>query len=71
MRTRNLIVLCVVGLIVALVFWPGLYRYDRLRLGAGTSFPVRINRVTGRAAVFNGRAWVEQKDQPPGFEAVR
>jgi hypothetical protein len=33
----------------AIHVWPTKYRYDRIRLGEGYEFPVRIHRVTGDA----------------------
>lgn len=55
MRSRNLAVL---GLVFALVlaigilFWPTIYRYERI----GPTL-VRINRVTGETAIFRGGTW--------------
>jgi hypothetical protein len=65
MQTRNLIILCVVALIVGVLFWPTLYRYERFSLGKGRSFPARINRITGSAAYFDGKAWVEEQPAQP------
>jgi len=45
----------VLGL-AALFFWPTIYHYDALNLG-GEIYPLRVNRLTGEAAYFDGLKW--------------
>jgi hypothetical protein len=56
---QRLIVLgVVVGLALAAIFvWPTAYRYDHLKIGDNT-FPVRIDRFTGRTEVLNTHGWI-------------
>jgi len=42
--------------LAALFFWPTLYHYDALNLG-GEVYPLRVNRLTGGAAYFDGLEW--------------
>lgn len=50
----------------ALFFWPTLYHYDALNLG-GEVYPLRINRLTGETAYFDGLKW----SRPPLLMAYR
>jgi len=50
----------------ALFFWPTIYHYEALNLG-GEVYPLRINRLTGKAAYFDGVKWL----RPPAFMAYR
>ncbi len=43
--------------VVALALWANRYRYDSMALGKGTSFPVRINRLTGTSEVLYHDGW--------------
>lgn len=49
----------VVLLLLVIFFWPGLHRYDTLRLD-GNSYPVRTNRLTGHSEIFRGRWYPER-----------
>jgi hypothetical protein len=41
----------------AVYIWPTKYRYDRIRLGEGYEFPVRIDRLTGEAEHLTAVGW--------------
>jgi hypothetical protein len=55
-----------IGLVGAAAFtafvWPTQFRYDRLTEG-GNSYPVRMNRFTGRSELFRG-TWVDLNPRP-------
>lgn len=53
----------------AAVVWPGRYRYDHLKQGSET-FPVRIDRLTGKAEYFDG-AWRSDGPHPAPVAAAR
>ena len=55
MKTANLIIICVciTLLIAGVLFWPTLYRYDKI----GNSMPIRINRLTGYTEYFADGKW--------------
>lgn len=56
--------------LIAVFYWPVIYHYDALN-SEGKVYPLRINRVTGEAAYFNGAEWLrppipaERKDTVP------
>jgi len=49
------------SILFALLVWPTIYRYDHMDLGQGVSYPVRTNRVTGRAEVLYQDGWYAPK----------
>lgn len=56
--TRNQLiwVLCAVVLF-ACFGWPTPYRYDRMSVHGGISYPVRISRITGEAQYLTPIGW--------------
>jgi hypothetical protein len=44
--------LCITALAFGAIFWPGIYRYDRVEEGS-----VRTNRLTGSVQVLSGGGW--------------
>ncbi len=62
MRTTNLIVICITLIIAGVIFWPTLYRYDRITI-RNNSLPLRINRLTGYTEHFVLGEWVPEKSQ--------
>ena len=62
MKTKNLIVICITLLIVGILFYPTLYRYEKTSV-EGNTFPVRINRVTGYTEYFVLGTWNPEKGQ--------
>jgi len=48
MTAKNLIIICATLLLAGVLFWPTLYRYERID-SPGLSTPVKINRLTGNA----------------------
>ncbi|HUH65990.1 MAG TPA: SPOR domain-containing protein [Syntrophales bacterium] len=44
-------------LLIAIFFWPLIYHYDALSYD-GKVYPLRINRITGKAAYFDGAVWL-------------
>ncbi len=46
------------ALLCAVLFWPGLYHYEAIRLG-DREYPVRINRLTTHVQYHNGRRWLD------------
>jgi hypothetical protein len=62
--------LIIIVLIVAIFIYPTLYRYDKLN----QKIPVRINRITGTAAMLDTDGWKEMKSdtpQPTEMEAFK
>jgi hypothetical protein len=60
MKTSHLLILIVAAFVAGILFWPTLYRYDKMTVGGGT-FPVRTNRVTGYTEFFRGGEWVPER----------
>ena len=57
MNTRNLLIVCVTLLLAGILFWPTLYRYDKIDL-QGLPTLVRINRLTGYTKHLMLGQWV-------------
>jgi hypothetical protein len=64
MSTRNLVVFCGAVLVFALVIWPGITRYDQMRMGDNV-FPVRVNRFTSETQILMGATWVRAAAAAP------
>lgn len=62
---RN-IVFGTIATAIAILVWPTRYHYDHLKKGAQT-YPVRIDRFSGRAEYFDG-SW--SNDDPPAPASV-
>lgn len=64
MREKNVIILCGIIcttlIICGILFWPTLYRYDKVKVGEST-LPVRINRLTGYTETFFGKQWIGER----------
>ncbi|UCB48887.1 MAG: hypothetical protein JSW56_17500 [Deltaproteobacteria bacterium] len=59
MKTRNLLIVCVTLLLAGVLFWPTLYRYDKIDF-QGLSTLVRINRLTGYTEYYMLGQWVPE-----------
>ena len=70
MKTKNLIIICLTLLIAGIIFWPTLYRYERMTI-RGNSLPVRINRLTGYTEYFVLGKWVPERDQEKKQKGTR
>ena len=65
--THKLALALAVGVtLIALLLWPTLYRYDHIEVGAGRSYPVRQNRITGQTEILFPEGWKEPKDSTTG-----
>jgi hypothetical protein len=57
MREKNAIIICALicatMVICGVLFWPTLYRYDKI----GGKSPVRINRLTGHTEILYASGW--------------
>jgi len=51
------LILALGAIIFALLVWPTLYRYDHIDLGAGRSYPVKSNRITGQTEILFPEGW--------------
>lgn len=60
MNTKNIIVICIALILIGLLFWPTLYRYEHMIVN-GTTLPVKIFRLTGSAEVLYGSEWVSHE----------
>lgn len=58
-------VTAVLVLVAALILWPTLYRYDSITL-RGDTFPVRVNRITGRTYILYPAQWSFAEDDGVG-----
>lgn len=57
--SQRLAALAALGVVLAFAWfvWPTPYRYDRLSLGRGISYPVRIARASGHGEVLRENGW--------------
>lgn len=62
MNTKTSIVVCVTLLLAGVLFWPTLYRYEKMDF-QGLSTLVRSNRVTGHTEYYMLGQWVAEKPQ--------
>jgi hypothetical protein len=62
MKTRNLLIVCVAVILSGVLFWPTLYRYEKMDF-QGLSTLVRINRLTGNTEYYMLGQWVPEKPQ--------
>jgi len=53
-------------ILVAILVWPKIYRYESVNSG-GITYSVRINSLTGKSKYFDGREW-SQFPIPANFE---
>jgi len=60
----HVVAVCTTLLVAAIVFWPTLYRYEKVGEGKYSTL-VRINRLTGHTEQFNriGGEWVARRKQ--------
>jgi hypothetical protein len=77
LKTSHLIVICTTLLTAGALFWPTLYRYDKV-ISGGTTVPIRMNRLTGYTEIFLGREWIPEETEKnssmqmlPGNEIVK
>ena len=62
--------------LITVFYWPVIYHYDSLNLEEKV-YPLRINRLTGEAAYFDGAEWLrppiqsEVKDTSPGKQIAQ
>ncbi|MFA4995060.1 MAG: hypothetical protein WC521_07145 [Bdellovibrionales bacterium] len=57
-KTKPITALAAFFLLYSFSFiWPTFYRYDHIKPKEGTSFPVRINRITGNAEMLLFEGW--------------
>lgn len=61
MNTKNITIICVTLILIGVIFWPTLYRYDKMT-GGGYVFLIRTNRLTGYTEYFQGK-WIPQEEQ--------
>lgn len=57
-------------MIAGIIFWPTLYRYDKISL-SGNSFPVRINRLTGYTEYFTLNKWVPAEGHKKKIKGIK
>ena len=62
MNTKRLLIVCVTLLLAGVLFWPTLYRYEKMDF-QGLSTIARINRLTGHTEYFMLGQWVAEKPQ--------
>jgi hypothetical protein len=60
MKEKNIIILCGIIctalIICGILFWPTLYRYDKIKYGLRT-LPIRVNRITGYTEILRLSGW--------------
>lgn len=62
MNTKSIAIICATLILSGLLFWPTLYRYDKMTL-QGDTLPVRIHRLTGYTEYFLMGKWIPQEGQ--------
>jgi len=70
MNTKNIIIICIALFLAGIIFWPTLYRYDKITI-SGNSFPVRINRLTGYTEYFTLNKWVPAEGQQKKIKGIK
>jgi len=70
MKIKNLIVICSTLIICGILFWPTLYRYDKMTIKRNT-LPLRTNRLTGYTEYFLGSEWKPAKDQKNKIKSIQ
>ncbi|MGO9136516.1 MAG: SPOR domain-containing protein [Syntrophales bacterium] len=71
--SSRIVFLLLPALILGLItffYWPVFYHYDALNL-EGKVYPLRINRLTGEAAYFDGAEWLRPPIPAAGKGAVQ
>jgi hypothetical protein len=56
-NTRIVAIICATLIVVGLLFWPTLYRYDKTTM-KGNTYPVRTNRLTGHTEYYLAGEWL-------------
>jgi len=65
-----IVVICVFLLgLTAFFLWPDIYHYDTLK-SDGKVYPLRINRLTGQTAYFDGKEWLNPPIPAPANKSV-
>jgi hypothetical protein len=54
----TLVLLALSFVVVALLVWPKIYRYDSINSG-GKTYVLRVNSVTGQTMYFDGKEWLK------------
>ena len=62
MTTKSIAIICATLILIGLLFWPTLYRYDKMTI-QGNIFPVRTHRLTGYTEYFLMGKWIPQGGQ--------
>ncbi len=63
MNFKIITVICASIILIGILFWPTLYRYDTLTVN-NTTLPVKINRLTGSVEHYHpGYGWVSPQGQ--------
>jgi hypothetical protein len=62
MKTKSIAIIYITIIILAALFWPTLYKYDKMIIG-GNSFLLKINRFTGHTQYFSAGKWISQQDK--------
>ncbi len=63
MNFKIVTVICASIILIGMLFWPTLYRYDTVTV-KNTTLPVKINRLTGSVEHYNpGYGWVSPQGQ--------
>jgi hypothetical protein len=57
----SVFIICATIIFVAFIFWPTLYRYDKITNDAN-SYLIRTHRITGYTEVFYNNIWIAQQN---------
>lgn len=66
MSKKALVVSIIIFLLFIIFVWPTLYRYEKPSGRAGYLM-LRINRITGEAAILNGSGWMQLRYNPEEY----
>lgn len=68
MKTKDLLIICATLLLAGVLFWPTLYRYEKIDF-QGLLTLARINRLTGYTEYYMLGQWVPEETQKKGQES--
>ena len=59
MQTKIVLILSLLILLIAFLFWPTIYRYDTIKMG-NNELLLKTNRFSGTTQYFLGNRWIDE-----------
>lgn len=69
MNTKSVAIICATLIVIGLLFWPTLYRYETMTIREN-SLPVRIHRLTGTTEYFLMGTWYPEVGKEIKIQSV-